>query len=300
VTSDLLRLLDEQVPGAEFVRGVAGDRPLTMEEKREFEERRQRRGEAFYSDLLMALSHRYFPPEAARETWQQIIRHRNDLTGRLGRNPGVAVAALDYLSNIDGSIKSPVIMPYERVATVAEVALRDELTGLFDRQAFMHKLRQELRRHHRCWSPFSIMMMDIDDFKKVNDIYGHQRGDQVLADVGRIISDSVRDTDIPARYGGEEFAILLPGTGYWPALQKAERVRKAVEEQSARNHGVTLSVGVACCPEHGRGLWRLIQHADEALYASKRAGKNRVTGAADGIAGGLERRGPGSPGPGES
>ena len=171
-------------------------------------------------------------------------------------------------------------------ATVERQAVTDELTGLANVRAFWSILGRELERSRRFGSPLGLVMLDIDDFKHVNDRYGHQQGDEVLAHVASVLRDLSRDVDVPARYGGEELAVILPETDLDGAARLAERTRAAVEGMQVPGAGgrgslrVTASFGVAAAPDSAAGAERLVAAADEALYRAKRAGKNRVDQAA--------------------
>jgi diguanylate cyclase (GGDEF)-like protein len=166
--------------------------------------------------------------------------------------------------------------------TVERQAVTDELTGLANLRAFTSILDRELERSRRFETPLGLVMVDIDDFKQVNDSYGHQQGDEVLAQVAGVLRDLSRDLDAPARYGGEELAVVLPQTDADGAALLAERMREAVEAlQIPRVRGrgtlsVTASFGVASVPDAAADPGGLIAAADAALYEAKRAGKNRV------------------------
>jgi diguanylate cyclase (GGDEF)-like protein len=166
--------------------------------------------------------------------------------------------------------------------TVERQAVTDELTGLANVRAFWAILGRELERSRRFGSSLGLVMIDIDDFKQVNDRYGHQQGDEVLAHVADVLRRLSRDIDAPARYGGEELAVILPETDLDGAALLAERMRAAVESmfvRGARDSGglqVTASFGVAAAPEDGVDGEALVAAADAALYRAKRAGKNRV------------------------
>jgi diguanylate cyclase (GGDEF)-like protein len=172
--------------------------------------------------------------------------------------------------------------------TVQRQAITDELTGLANVRKFHGSLRNELERARRFESPLGLVMLDIDNFKRVNDTYGHQQGDVVLASVAGALRDLSRDIDEPARYGGEEMAVILPQTDAEGAAQLAERMREAVEElRVPRVDGeghlvVTASFGVAAIPYSASDKEALIAAADAALYRAKRGGKNRVE-VADGV-----------------
>ena len=166
--------------------------------------------------------------------------------------------------------------------TVERQAITDELTGLANLRAFTSILDRELERSRRFETPLGLVMIDVDDFKQVNDTYGHQQGDEVLAQVAGVLRDLSRDLDAPARYGGEELAVVLPQTDADGAALLAERMREAVEAlQIPRVRGrgtlsVTASFGVASVPAAAADRGGLIAAADAALYEAKRAGKNRV------------------------
>jgi diguanylate cyclase (GGDEF)-like protein len=164
---------------------------------------------------------------------------------------------------------------------VRRQAVTDELTGLANHGRFQELLGAEIDQVRRYHHPLGLIMLDIDDFKAVNDTYGHPQGDAVLRAVARVLQANSRDADSPARYGGEELALILPHTDLEGAYAIAERVRTAIEGlRVARNDGhgmlrVTASAGVASTAEGDQKT--LIADADAALYEAKRQGKNRTT-----------------------
>jgi diguanylate cyclase (GGDEF)-like protein len=166
--------------------------------------------------------------------------------------------------------------------TVQRQAVTDELTGLWNVRQFHEVLDHEVERARRFEGSVGLAMLDIDDFKAVNDTHGHQQGDQVLAAVARVLRDLSRDIDTPARYGGEEMAVVLPGTDSDGAAQLAERMREAVDSlrvprlDGAGQLTISASFGVASIPVSAVDKDSLIAAADAALYRAKRAGKNRV------------------------
>jgi diguanylate cyclase (GGDEF)-like protein len=169
---------------------------------------------------------------------------------------------------------------------VSEQAITDELTGLSNQRRFRELIGKEAARAERFGHALSLLILDIDDFKQVNDTYGHLQGDEVLRTIGAILLDESRGVDEAARYGGEEFVLALPETGPEGALEAAERVRTRVEAaQVSRLDGpgairITASVGVASMPGAARDVRTLIAAADAALYRAKGAGKNRSEQAA--------------------
>lgn len=162
-------------------------------------------------------------------------------------------------------------------------ASQDSLTGIWNRGAFDKRLGEEVSRARRSGRPLSLMFLDVDHFKRLNDTYGHQAGDRVLVSVAKLIGGGLRAHDFLARYGGEEFVVLMPDTGAAPALQVAERVREAIATASFRFQGqpvgVTLSAGVSDLLE-GEEAETLLERADKALYRAKHDGRNRCVSAA--------------------
>ena len=163
-------------------------------------------------------------------------------------------------------------------STVA-MAATDELTGLFNRRYMLSHLENVLRRSAGTGRPVSVMMIDLDNFKIVNDTYGHPVGDKVLAEIARRIGQSVRGVDLAARYGGEEFIVVMPDTDKAGANVVAERLRQAVAggpiDIGGTKLNLTVSVGLAV-DGPTIGAEALIKRADEALYAAKKSGRNRV------------------------
>jgi diguanylate cyclase (GGDEF)-like protein len=170
---------------------------------------------------------------------------------------------------------------------VSEQAVTDELTGLSNNRRFRELMSKEAARAQRFGHELSLIMLDLDDFKRVNDTYGHLQGDEVLRTIGEVLSSESRGVDEPARYGGEEFAVALPETGLAGAMELAERIRARIESEAIpRIEGsgtlrITASVGAASIPESADSARTLIAAADAALYEAKRSGKNRVSGASE-------------------
>jgi diguanylate cyclase (GGDEF)-like protein len=167
-------------------------------------------------------------------------------------------------------------------AQLEQLSRTDRLTGLFNRGYWEECLSQEFARHRRSQSTSSLVIFDIDHFKRVNDTYGHPAGDAVIRRVAELTRQHMRSTDIAGRYGGEEFVVLLPDTDLQGAVTFAERLRLAVQETSVVHAeqplSFTISLGIALlsansCESHGQ----LVERADQALYQSKEGGRNRVS-----------------------
>ncbi len=156
------------------------------------------------------------------------------------------------------------------------LSVTDGLTGVYNRRYLMQALAGEVRRARRSKQPFALLMVDVDNFKKYNDTFGHLAGDEVLARLASVLRESIREVDCAARYGGEEFAVVLAETGAEGGVAVAERVRARLASETFAGGGVTVSVGVAEFPEHGDTSESLIANADGALYQAKREGRNRV------------------------
>ncbi len=278
--SDLLRIGEGDEIDRDMVGRVAGDIPSTLEQQAEVDRLRTQRGNEFYSDLLFVLCHTHYEPDHARQLWDGLIEHREYLNEMLGRNAGAAVAAVDYLGNLKGHIQHPTIIDSPALEAVAKLATNDAMTGLRDHSTFQLTLRGALTDAAKANTPVSVIMLDVDHFKRFNDRYGHPAGDRLLKRLGRVVKRTVRSSDTACRYGGEEFAVVCPGSTRDEAGALAERLRQGLAKAL---DPVTVSLGVATSPDHARGAGALVKAADQALYRSKENGRNRTT---------VARRGP--------
>jgi len=169
----------------------------------------------------------------------------------------------------------------QRERRLQEQAISDSLTGLYNRRYLNEFLPRELARSARNAMPVAVILIDLDHFKQINDSFGHEAGDIVLAAVGSLLKGNVRGSDIACRYGGEEFALILPETDAEAAARRAEGIRVAISALELRHAGeplgkLTASFGIAVFPEHARDTDDLLRVADIALYSAKAAGRNRV------------------------
>ena len=217
------------------------------------------------------------------------------LTGQGNRDVDLAAmrsGAADFL--VKGQFDAPLLERSIRYAKerkqlmnkLNELAIRDELTGLYNRREMKRLLGEEFERHQRHGHPLSLIMIDIDHFKNVNDTCGHPVGDQVLKWLADKFRQELRALDRSARYGGEEFAIILPETSAQEACQVAERLRQAIAAQSYLNKyddsekcqsiSITISLGVAEIPGDARDIASLISTADQAVYSAKHNGRNQT------------------------
>jgi diguanylate cyclase (GGDEF)-like protein len=240
-------------------------------------ERKKAPGDPLYSSLLYLLTHLNFTERRAARHWKRIVAHRAALRDVLGRDPGLRVAILDYFVNVCRELKNPKVIELASYERTERSAVTDGLTGLYNHAYFMQSLRQELLRSRRHGLKAALLLLDLDDFKAVNDALGHVEGDRALMRAAAVLRESLREIDVAARYGGEEFAVILPDTSRLGAFVVAERVRLRIEERFARGRvRITVSGGIAVFPEDAATPADLIVRADAGLYAAKAAGKNRI------------------------
>lgn len=178
------------------------------------------------------------------------------------------------------SVAAAVALVIAQRLRLEKLVNRDPLTGLFNRKFLFETLQREINIWRRKGGPLSLLMLDLDHFKNINDRYGHQAGDRVLKSVAAVAEATVRMSDLVCRFGGEEFAIVLPDTDRDDALEVAERVRVAIAQLRLKlgddNVGLTVSIGIAQMHEHHADAAALLGDADSALYHSKRSGRDRI------------------------
>ncbi len=197
------------------------------------------------------------------------------------KNKAYDVNEMEILSTIN-NIVSIAISNAALYEEVTQLSYTDGLTGLHNYRYFEMRLKEEVVRYKRNEQNVSLIILDVDYFKNYNDTLGHQAGDEVLRDLGKILRQTVRENDIAARYGGEEFAVVLPGIGPKGVRILAERIRKNIEEYYFPNEEVqpsgkvTVSIGIATLPMDADSVTDLIHKADTALYKAKNQGRNRV------------------------
>ncbi len=187
---------------------------------------------------------------------------------------------LQFLSVI-GYQMAATLKHFQRFSSVKNMAIYDTLTGLYNRRYFEERLEVEAQKSFYSGAPISLVMVDIDFFKKVNDTFGHTEGDQVLCKISSLLKASVRKKDTVARYGGEEFILILPEAGLEQSFVIAERIRQLVEntpfEVGRAQVNLTLSMGISNFPSHRvKSREELVKMADQALYDAKRGGRNKI------------------------
>ncbi len=189
----------------------------------------------------------------------------------------LASAEMDFLGLFAKQIEMAITIA-DLFQAVREQAVTDALTGLYNRRYFEEALEKEVQRAKRQKQPFSIIGIDLDFLKKINDTYGHNFGDIAIKAIADVLKSNARSVDVPARIGGEEFNVLLPGISSDGAMIAAERIRKSIENVEIDTVGhITGSLGVASYFEHTENVEELLELTDQAMYTSKREGRNRVT-----------------------
>ena len=257
----------------EFLEAGPGHEEALLEEF----ERKKGQGDPLYSSLLYLLTHLNFTERQAARHWKKVLTHRDGLRESMGRDPGLRVAILDYFVNISRELRNPKVIELAIYERTERSAVTDGLTGLYNHAFFLQALRQELLRSKRHGLRAALLLLDLDNFKRVNDERGHVEGDRALMKAAAVVREGVREIDVAARYGGEEFAVLLPDTSRLGAFVVAERIRRRIEERFARGRSVvTVSGGIAVFPDDAGTPADLIVQADAGLYGAKAAGKNQI------------------------
>ncbi len=269
-------ILNESALSLDMVSAFSGDRLLSDHEMTHLNQLKINRGLRFYSDLFYAITHQFFPPETAVQLWNDVQQHKMRLSTSLGRNVRITVATLDYLSNITTNLISTTLVGESYIEELIGLSLRDGLTGLFNRTFFAEQIELEIKRSQRYQLPISLAFIDIDNFKQVNDTWGHQEGDRVLSLMGQLLLNTARDADICCRYGGEEFVVIQPLTDRSDATIITKRIQEKLSVRLPNNQMVTVSVGMASLDKKNLTSLNLIEKADTALYQAKKYGRNRL------------------------
>jgi len=231
--------------------------------------------------LALLLANVSLPNDEARRTFEKLNQHQQRLSAAVGRPVGIKAAALDFVELIERALN---VRDDENSLTyrqLAQLAFSDHLTNLANFRYFDQRFHEEIKRADRYRKLISLILVDLDHFKRFNDTHGHLAGNTALEHIADQLRANAREIDLVARFGGEEFAILLPETSKHEAGILAERIRQTVETKSVRVGGqdqrITVSVGFATFPRDAHTATELLEHTDQALYRSKENGRNRVT-----------------------
>ena len=277
--SHLQRFRELEAQGIDILALLAGDRALDDEQLQGILENLGPLGPEYHSDLLELLTHRRFDAQQAQDLWRGILRNKKKLENRLERPVGVRVAAADYLTNRRPTVESPRIVPRSEMDQLISQVTLDPLTGLLNRRSIDDSLRLEMQRTRRYGGFFTVLLIDLDQFKKINDGEGHIAGDEALVEVSNRIQAACRETDILGRWGGDELVMILPQTSAQDATILTGRLRNDVRQRPVifrtGNHwNATISIGIASYPDHGQIVQDLLESASSALRQAKTSGRD--------------------------
>jgi diguanylate cyclase (GGDEF)-like protein len=246
----------------------------------ELEQIERSEGDLIFPVLLNVFTQLDFSQGEAKEIWEAILRHRKEMSRSFKRPVNVLTAICDYFLTIKKSFNYPKMVELKVFEEANHFSKCDSLTGLYNRGYFEDSLNGEISRARRYNTEFSILFLDLDDFKRVNDTMGHLAGDFVLKKVAKLIINEKREEDVVARYGGEELMVILPGANKVNTIIKAERIRKKIQDMPLVFDGkkikISVSGGIATFPQDAGESNKLIHCADQALYRAKSEGKNRI------------------------
>jgi diguanylate cyclase (GGDEF)-like protein len=237
---------------------------------------------ADYQSLSLVLADLSVPEDRARATFEKLREHQTRLREALGRPVGIKAAAMDYLENIEMALGLRDDESALTYAQLAQMAFQDQLSGLANFRYFTQRFHEEIKRAERYKQLLSVLMVDLDAFKKFNDTHGHLAGNKALEHVASILKAGVRETDLVARYGGEEFVVILPQTPKHDARKLGEELRKKIETAPVEipDTGpvkITASLGLSTFPRDAANAETLLSGADQALYDAKNTGRNRLS-----------------------
>ena len=258
-------------------RSSAGDDDHFIEELNRL---RRKQGPMVCRSIFQTLASVDIPRDTAVEYWEKILARREMLVRTLNRKISLMTAMCDFLDSETTCLSSPRLVDVNTFEQVIRESMFDGLTGLFNRQYFDEIFEHQISQATRYNTDLSVLFLDVDNFKEINDSYGHIVGDTALKQIGNIIRNSKRDSDIAARFGGEEFVLLMPHTESINAYILADRIRREVETAEFIAHGkpfrLTISGGLASCPMNATDPAELLHMADSATYLAKGSGKNTI------------------------
>mgnify|MGYP002624888271 CR=1 FL=1 len=218
-----------------------------------------------------------FTESEAETHWNNVLNRLSEIEQKFARRISLYTAIVDYFTSDEHFFNSPVLVEIKVLRKAEELAMIDGLTGTFNRRYMDLCLRKEINRCNRYKKLFSVMLLDIDDFKKLNDNYGHIAGDEALHKSAKILKETIREEDVLCRYGGEEFLIIMPETCAEKALKLFSRIQeKLLSSDVHKSYNLTFSAGCATYSTDAENLIDLLRCADISLYKAKKNGKNQI------------------------
>lgn len=227
----------------------------------------------FYTHIFQVLAEVDFKPDIAKKEWKNIFKHKHLISNVLGRQVDFRVAMLDYFINTNKIIKNPKIMEFKLFTEFAKLMMVDELTQVYNRHYFNTALNREFNQAKRYGRELSIILLDVDNLKEINDRFGHPKGDMALRKLGKILKNNIRSEDTACRIGGDEFVIILPDTDPNGAAFISMRIHNNFSREKINNKYLSISSGIATYPHDTTKLGDLIKVADKLLYRAKDAGR---------------------------
>ena len=249
---------------------------------RRLDQIRTQSGLQVYAALLLILTGLAFEESEARRHWEEVLKHRRELGQSLQRDIGLRVAVLDYFVNVNRQLTSPRLIDLSLAERPDPSSPIDARTGLWNARQFLSALQKEIRRAKRYRLDLTVLYLDIDDFREINERHGELVGDVLLREAAILIKNKIRDIDMAARLAGEEFALILPETERMGAFLVAERIRKEMERHFLRRDidgrpiSMTMTIGMAKYPEDAPIADQLVRRAEEAMHQAKARGGNTV------------------------
>ena len=256
------------------VLSILGEEPIDVSQVNLHVEKRKLKSKQIFMDPAATLKSHLTLPLAAEGEISGCISLNSD-------QPNAFDAQDLQFFSVIGYQMAATLKHFQRFSSIKNIAIYDTLTGLYNRRYFEERLGVEAQKSFYSGTPLSLVMVDIDLFKKVNDTFGHTEGDQILCKISSLLKTSVRKKDTVARYGGEEFILILPEAGLEESFVIAERIRRLVEdtpfEVGEAQVNLTISMGISNFPSHrAKSKEELVKMADQALYDAKRGGRNKV------------------------
>jgi len=239
------------------------------------------RGLAVYPELIYNLANLRFSPQDSKHLWQRVVRQHAEMEQKLGSPVDIRVALVNHLLKDNRTLNDPKVIGLHLFQSERPAAHRDDLTGLYGPAMFRESLGHELFHAERTGKPLSLVLVNIDEMKQVNENASFEAGNHVMRELAQVIKRDLRRSDIACRAGLEDFALILPHTSKGSAHVVAERARLAVEKHTFHADSdsacsVTVSMGVATYPADAENITELIRQTDRALYVAKSGGKNQV------------------------